>query len=206
MWHQRDGCWRIFSVTRTSPLAIVRGVTLVTAQTPGATEVTVWNLEMTARPSDLIEASPVEGLVLMECIAPAPEVSKFFYQLVGGEWSWVDRLSWSDERWWSWVDRPEQHLWTCWLGGAPVGYFELESQGAGVVELAYFGLNRRFHGRGIGRWLLARAVDTAWSLPGIERLWLHTCSLDGPAALPNYERIGFTIAGESTEHRLVDSP
>jgi hypothetical protein len=38
--------------------------------------------------------------------------------------------------------------------------------------------------------LLSRAVETAWSA-GPSRVWLHTCTLDHPSALPNYRKRGF---------------
>ena len=45
-------------------------------------------------------------------------------------------------------------------------------------------------GRGLGRHLLTEAVETAWCL-GAKRVWLHTSTLDHPAALPNYLSRGF---------------
>ena len=80
---------------------------------------------------------------------------------------------------------------------APAGYFELHAPGDGAVEIAYFGLLPEFFGRGWGGHLLTRAVDTAWSL-GAARVWLHTCTLDHPAALPNYLRRGFRPVREET--------
>jgi GNAT superfamily N-acetyltransferase len=47
-----------------------------------------------------------------------------------------------------------------------------------------------FLGRGLGKHLLTQAVQTAWGL-GAARVWLHTCTLDDPAALPNYLARGF---------------
>jgi GNAT superfamily N-acetyltransferase len=59
------------------------------------------------------------------------------------------------------------------------------------AELSYFGLMPDFIGRGLGTWLLGTAIETAWARP-IERLWVHTNTLDHPRALPNYQRQGFT--------------
>jgi len=74
--------------------------------------------------------------------------------------------------------------------GSPAGYFELERHSDGSVEVAYFGLLPEFIGRGLGKHLLTVAVETAWSLDA-RRVWLHTCTLDDPAALPNYQARGF---------------
>jgi GNAT superfamily N-acetyltransferase len=74
--------------------------------------------------------------------------------------------------------------------GAPAGYFELRRCEDGSTEIAYFGLLPEFKGRGFGKHLLTLAAQTAWAR-GARRLWLHTCTLDDPAALPNYQKRGF---------------
>ena len=72
----------------------------------------------------------------------------------------------------------------------PAGYFELERHSDGSTEIAYFGLIQEFLGRGLGKHLLTEAVERAWS-EGANRVWLHTCTLDDSAALPNYVKRGF---------------
>jgi hypothetical protein len=73
------------------------------------------------------------------------------------------------------------------------------------VEIAYFGLMPSGIGQGLGRALLTRAVDAAWSLkPQPSRVWLHTCTLDHPAALANYLARGFKVS--RTERYTVDLP
>lgn len=174
---------------------------LVEPGTAGAIEVTVWDLGMDAAPVEAVGAPP-PGVVVLEATTPAPELSEFFYRQVGGDWFWVDRLDWSADRWSAWVDDPGHRLLSCWLDGAPAGYVELRVAGDGPVEIAYFGLLRRAHGRGLGRWFLGRAIERAWVEPGTTSVWLHTCSLDGPAALPNYRARGFEVTGERSEWRL----
>lgn len=178
-------------------------MTLLDGPRPGATEVTVWNLELTD-PAALHpgRAPDVEPLVLPAGRA-APELCRFFYQLVGGPWHWVDQLSWSTERWASWCDREELHLVSCWVDGVPAGYYEFEEQGASA-EIVHFGLAEPFIGCGLGGWLLTDAVNRAFALDPIDRVWLHTCSLDGPGALANYRARGFDVVTESTEWRDLD--
>lgn len=174
---------------------------------PGATAVTVWELEQRSV-DDIVPArrAPDAAPTLMRAVEPAPELSRFFYVEVGGGWHWVDRRDWTLERWTAWVDRPEHELWTCWVGGAPAGYVELEAQEGGAVEVAYFGLLPRHLGRGLGGWLLEQGLRRAWARPGTTRVWLHTCSLDGPHALANYEARGLRIARSYVEWRLVPAP
>ena len=50
--------------------------------------------------------------------------------------------------------------------------------------------SRSSSGQGHGRWLLAEAVRLAWR-EGVERVHVHTCTLDHPAALAAYRRAGF---------------
>ena len=84
------------------------------------------------------------------------------------------------------------------VSGAPAGYFELRRDRAGGTEIVYFGLLPEFTGRGLGGFLLTMAVERAWS-SGTERVWLHTNTLDHPAALPNYLKRGFTRSFHSED-------
>jgi GNAT superfamily N-acetyltransferase len=56
----------------------------------------------------------------------------------------------------------------------------------------YFGLLDEFTGRGLGAYMLTEAVTIAWKA-GASRVWLHTNTLDHPAALPNYLKRGFRV-------------
>jgi GNAT superfamily N-acetyltransferase len=76
------------------------------------------------------------------------------------------------------------------VGTDVAGYFELEEHDDDSVEIAYFGLRPEFFGRGLGGELLTQAVREAWRT-GAKRVWLHTCTLDSPRALPNYLARGF---------------
>ena len=115
---------------------------------------------------------------------------RFLYVEVGREYHWVDRLPWTDEEIASYLLQPEISLWLMTYEGAPAGYFELRKCDDGSVEVAYFGLLPEFLGRGLGKHLLTCAVQQSWR-DGAKRVWLHTCTLDDPAALPNYLKRGF---------------
>ena len=114
---------------------------------------------------------------------------------MGRAHSWTDRLRWSEEEWQAWLARPGLQTWIGYIRETPAGYFELDAQredGKEQVELAYFGLLPPFVGRGVGGALLTEAIRRAWAL-GPQRVWVHTCTLDHPAALPNYQKRGFRI-------------
>ena len=118
------------------------------------------------------------------------ETYRWFYAEVGRAYFWSDRLRWSDGALEQHLRHPDVCLWIVRESEVPAGFFELMRHEDGSVEIAYFGLLAPFHGRGWGKFLLTRAVDEAWA-HGANRVWLHTCTLDGPTALPNYVARGF---------------
>jgi GNAT superfamily N-acetyltransferase len=147
-------------------------------------------LEM-LRPDQLLVARLDNPTVALDRMLESPvSFFRYLYVEVGRSYHWVDRLPWSDEQIRARLADPEVSLWLLRVKGSPAGYFELERHGDGSVEIAYFGLLPEFLGRGLGKHLLTLAVETAWSL-GAGRVWLHTCTLDDPAALPNYRKRGF---------------
>jgi GNAT superfamily N-acetyltransferase len=164
--------------------------------------VTITYLEMTS-PAQAAPHAGERRLALGRVELLCPELNRFFYVAVGSEWWWHERIGWGRDRWLAWVDRPELETWIGYLEGTPVGYFELEAQPGGQVQIAYFGLLPSFIGRGLGTELLAAAVERAWEIAD-RRVWVHTCSLDHPRALPNYQARGFTIY--SVEEKLEKLP
>jgi GNAT superfamily N-acetyltransferase len=112
------------------------------------------------------------------------------YVAVGARWQWKDRNAWSNERLATHLARPEIAVWECLVDQATAGFFELERRDDGSTEISYFGLVEAFIGRGLGKAMLTRAAEEAWKL-GATRVWLHTCTLDSPQALPNYKARGF---------------
>lgn len=178
-------------------------MTLVDGPQPGAYAVSVWSLEQLdacrIEPGRTPEALPR----MVRVVDEKAGLSRECYRRVGADWHWVDRADWELERWAQWTDRPEHHLAIAYDDDRIVGYYELEQQLDGVVEIAYFGVTPDAMGRGIGGWLLTEALTHAWQLPGTRRVWVHTCSLDAPAALRNYEARGMTRFAEHIEWRLV---
>jgi GNAT superfamily N-acetyltransferase len=120
-----------------------------------------------------------------------PSFFRWLYAEVGHAYHWRDRLGWTDAQVAARLADPAVSLHVLSVEGAPAGYFELERHEVdGSVEITYFGLVPHFHGRGLGKYLLTEAAAAAWAL-GATRVWLHTCTLDDPAALPNYLGRGF---------------
>ena len=137
---------------------------------------------------------------LVQAGIASPELGRFLYTAVGGDWYWRARLGWTWTRWMEWLARSPLELWMALKCGTPAGYFELEAQAGGQVEITAFGLLPSFAGQGIGGYLLTQAVLRAWAMrPDVRRVWLHTCSLDSPRALRNYLARGFRVFKEVEE-------
>jgi GNAT superfamily N-acetyltransferase len=163
--------------------------------------VTTYYLEM-HDPSDLRAAARPHGEVdVLRVLPPCPELNRFFYTAVGGDWYWNDRLPWTYRQWLDYLKRPELETWMFTVNQLPAGYFELEQQGIETgdidVEIAYFGLLPHFLGKGLGGYLLTQAIERAWEIEAT-RVWVHTCTLDHPKALANYQARGMRIYKEET--------
>jgi GNAT superfamily N-acetyltransferase len=130
------------------------------------------------------------GLRIERMAACPGSFFRYLYAEVGRRYHWVDRLVWTDEQVSTYLADPSVSIWLFTVDGAPAGYFELKRHEHDAVEIAYFGLLPEFIGRGLGKHLLTVAAREAWRL-GASRVWLHTCTLDDPAALPNYQARGF---------------
>lgn len=167
------------------------------------TPVTTWYLEMTEPAQLCVAAIPQPAPQIVRAEIPSPALNRFLYTSVGGDWHWRDRLVWSWQHWMQWLDRPQLETWVLYLRGTPAGYVELEKQPDDAVEIAYFGIAPPFLGRGLGGHLLSVGIRRAWDMDA-RRVWVHTCSLDHPAALKNYQSRGMRIYKEETA--LKDVP
>ncbi len=116
---------------------------------------------------------------------------RFLYTAVGEALRWRDRLLMSDEALAEALSHAQ--VMVLHVGGVPAGYVELGARDAqGAIEIAYFGLRPQYLGMGLGKHLLSVGVDAAWRLEAA-RVWVHTCNLDHPHALANYQKRGFTL-------------
>lgn len=131
---------------------------------------------------------------------------RYLYDAVGAPHHWWDRKRWSDARLEAWLADPRIEIHVATEHGAPIGYAELDRREPASCELAYFGLMPEATGRGLGRWFLGHAIAAAWADPALARLWVHTCSLDGPAALHTYRRLGFVAYRHDRFYQAIIAP
>ncbi len=163
-------------------------------------ETTTYYLE-TNSPDELKRKPAPVGLTVVEAEVKEYRFSRYLYQLVGEQWSWTDKLSFSDEEWQQYAENDNLRTWVAYSKGSIAGYYELQKQEGANVEIVCFGLAPGFIGKGFGGYLLTHAIDSAWSWGNTRRVWVHTCTLDHEAALSNYQARGMTLYKTD-----VDSP
>lgn len=156
------------------------------------TELVTYYLEMND-PAELKAKPEVEGLDIVEAEIKDYRFNRFLYQLVGEAWNWKDQLALSDQEWQRYAERDALRTWVAYSQGAIAGYYELEQQQDGHIQIAYFGLAPKFIGKGFGGYLLTHAICSAWSWDSPKRVWVHTCNEDHPSALANYKARGFKL-------------
>ncbi len=126
------------------------------------------------------------------------------FKRVGEPWLWFARLMMSDEQLEAVLTKPTNEFYWAMKDGEPVGLLEFDVSKTEDVLLTYFGLVPEAIGNGAGRWLMNEAITIAFARPGMNRLWLHTCTGDSPQALQFYLRSGFKPFKRSIE--VADDP
>ena len=162
-------------------------------------DVTVTSLEMLARPARPLARAPSLSQPVMLLRAHQPTISfyRYLYNTVGQDWLWYERRQMNDDALAEIIHDESVSVDVLYCGGVPAGYAELDARMLPNVEVAYLGLMPEFIGRGLGRYIVDWAVDAAWNLEP-ERVWIHTCNLDHPAALPTYQKAGFSVFNRQT--------
>lgn len=166
-------------------------------------ETTVTDLEMAERPA--LHVPPPAGLRLAVLrAAPIPAgFYRYLYDAVGRPHHWVDRNAWDDAMLTARINHEAVTVMVLYAGGVPAGFYELDAREAGRIEISLFGLTPDYQGRGLGRYFLAHAIREAWARTP-ERVATNTCTLDHPAALPLYQKMGFRPVGRRT--RVIEVP
>jgi GNAT superfamily N-acetyltransferase len=145
-------------------------------------------------------AAPVPGLAVIHARKPTVAYYRFLYNSVGRDWNWTSRGKLSDADLARLIQDPREDMHVLFVEGVPAGFAELDRRVADEIELVQFGLVPEFIGQGLGKYFLQWTIDKAFSYRP-KRFWLHTCTDDHPAALPNYLKAGFVIYKTETKER-----
>ncbi|WP_414900540.1 GNAT family N-acetyltransferase [Sphingomonas flavalba] len=163
----------------------------------GQVAAVVTTLEMRERPRP--RPMPDSPLRLVRWPAPERERYRALFRRVGAPWLWFSRLVLADAALDTLLADADVHVCAAIdRRGIEVGMLELDFRQPAACEIVYFGLVPELAGRGLGRWLMAEAMARAW-VPGVERLWVRTCSLDHPSALGFYRAQGFAPVARAVE-------
>jgi GNAT superfamily N-acetyltransferase len=154
-------------------------------------DVTVYYLQMLELQRRHV-LSPRQDVGVVHVAAPSAAFYRQLYQAVGGPYHWLSRRKMSDETLAELLADSRNELHILHVADEPAGFAELDRRQPGEIELVQFGLLPGYIGQGLGRWFLQWTIDKAWSYSP-RRFWLHTCTLDHPAALPNYQKAGFRL-------------
>lgn len=153
-------------------------------------DVTVYYLEMQTP----ISRQPIqsrEGLTVLYVHRPSVSYYRWLYNSVGSKYHWLSRRQLSDKELATILNHPLSDIYVLHVDGSPAGFCEFDRRQPQEIELVQFGLLEAYHGAGLGTWFLRYILNQACQ-HAPERLWLHTCTLDHPAALPLYRKVGFT--------------
>ena len=124
---------------------------------------------------------------------PTPDLCKFFYKEVGKDFFWRDRLKWSNQDWLNYINNDFFKLYILKHNNKLAGYYELLYDPRALsMEIPYFGIFKEFFGKGIGGYLLTNAILNSFNQK-VDKVWVHTCTLDHPNALKNYLARGMKV-------------
>ena len=143
---------------------------------------------------DLKEGNMLSNDYSLSLIDPTNfQLNKFFYKNIGKNHKWVDRLIWSEQKWINYVSSANVKGYVFKYKNDLVGFFELIFHPENKeIEIAYFGILQEYQNKKLGSYLLSEAIKISFKRK-INRVWVHTCSLDHKNALKNYLARGMKI-------------
>lgn len=157
----------------------------------------VTTLEMRTKPA--LRPLPASPLRLVAWDRPSAEKYRALFRRVGAPWLWFSRLVMPERQLLDIIHDPDVSIYAVVdRAGIEVGMLELDFREPRTCELSYFALIPELAGKGLGRWLMAEALNRAW-VKWIDRVWVHTCTLDHPSALNFYRAQGFVAIKRTVE-------
>ena len=194
---------------------------------PRTIPVTITYLEQMNRPQMPKPGSPPGNVALLRAQNIPADYYRYIYEKVGNPYNWVSRRTIRDEDLVDLINHPQVYIFILYVSGIPAGFAEIDARHPKIPEIKFFGLAPEYIGKGYGRYFLTHVIDLAWTVrvnteidtqppktsgnivpnvtsttkdpqKGPERVRLETCTLDHPAALPLYQKFGFTVFDQRT--------
>lgn len=141
------------------------------------------------------------GFVLCRQTAPTPVWYHELFRRIGAPWLWTSRLSLKPDKLEAILSSPNVEIFTLRddATGAEIALLELDFLTSEQCEIAFLGMETRYRHQGLGRYMMNFALHRAWQHQGVQRVWIHTCTLDDPAALSFYQSAGFVPFARQVE-------
>lgn len=169
---------------------------------PGKLANVVTYLEMRTPPPDVVTPTTSEFAV-RRVSQPDLEWYRRLFRAIGENWLWFSRLRLSDNELRAILHDPAIDIYVLSHTGADCGLLEFDRRHMPDIEIPFFGVTQEVIGKGAGRALLAYCLPLAWEHKP-QRVWLHTCTSDHPAALAFYLKFGFVPYKRAIE--ISDDP
>ncbi len=173
-------------------------MTATNAREPERIDVTVTFLEMERPPAHYPPMPYNRSIALLRTRSMPSHYYRYLIDRVGRKWHWVNALRLPAEELEAKLAEPDRDIRVLYVDGVPAGFFEIASHLPAYAEIAYFGLMEHATGTGLGRWFLGQAIEAAWAMKP-EKVGVQTCTLDHPAALPLYQKLGFVPVAQAKE-------
>ena len=162
----------------------------------------VTHLEMNHAPLRSIPVPTRPTIALIRAENIPSDFYRYMYELVGKEHHWQDRRNLPDAKLYSLINHENAEISVLYADGCPAGFFELNKEPhPESIEILYFGLGKNYQGLGLGTWFMYAAISAAWAHKP-EKITIQTNTLDHPAALQLYQRLGFSPV--ATEDLMID--
>lgn len=156
-------------------------------------DVTITYLEQCQAPLFHNVAPPgLAKFAILRVETPPVHFYRYLYDLIGAPYNWVSRRYISNEMLAGLIQDENVYLYVLYCNGAPAGMAEIDFRDRHNAEIKFFGLVPDYVGKRLGRYFFTNIIDTAWML-GPKRVTIETCTLDHPAALPLYQKLGFSV-------------
>ena len=168
------------------------------ARQPKPVSTVVTFLEMNSRPVILSTDFPDSATRVIREHTPSIPYYRYLYDVVGRDYLWVNRKWWSDEKLAKTIHDEAVEIHCLYIGEQVAGFSEIDFRLSPDVEITFFGLMPDFVGQGLSKPFLRSILQRAWRNT-TNRVHLQTCTCDHPAALPLYQKTGFTAYGRTTE-------